>query len=151
MKKLFIALAFVFAGATTVSAQEANENPNAPVISFEKTTHDFGTIEQNGNGTYAFVYTNEGKEPLQITNAKGSCGCTVPKWSRDPLPPGETAEIEVKYDTKRVGPFNKSVTITSNASEATKVIRIKGTVKKEETAGTPTKTPSMAAPVAPKK
>jgi hypothetical protein len=66
---------------------------------------------------------------LIISNAKGSCGCTVPEWPKEPIAPGAKATIKVKYDTKRPGAINKSVTITSNAvNEPTKVIRIKGNV-----------------------
>jgi hypothetical protein len=75
---------------------------------------------------------------LIISNAKGSCGCTVPTWPREPLAPGATAQITVKYDTKRPGAIAKSVTITSNAiNEPTKVIRIKGTVSAAPANGTP--------------
>jgi hypothetical protein len=137
MKKLALSLS-VFAAATfgilnTVTAQEAKtievENTNAPEITFEKTTHDYGTIENGANGVYEFKFTNTGKEPLIISRAKGSCGCTVPSWPSEPILPGESGTISVKYDTKRTGPINKSVTITSNASTPTAVLRIKGTVK----------------------
>ena len=77
-----------------------------------------------------FKFTNTGTEPLIISNAKGSCGCTVPSWPKTPIKPGESAAIKVKYDSKRIGPINKSVTISSNASnEPTKVIRIKGMIE----------------------
>lgn len=109
-------------------AQDAN--PNAAEITFEMETIDYGTIDQGANGQRIFTFTNVGKEPLIITNAKGSCGCTVPTWPKEPIGPGETGEIKVKYDTKRVGPFTKSVTINSNAKSATKVLHIKGVVKK---------------------
>ena len=149
MKKFILAFAMIFAAGTAVQAQSA-EKSNAPTIEFEKSEHDFGTIEQNGDGTYEFVFTNNGKEPLLISNAKGSCGCTVPVWPREPIAPGESGSIKVKYDTKRVGPFNKSVTITSNAEPATTVIRIKGNVKKVEAAAAPTKKAAEGAPTAPK-
>ncbi len=129
MKKLLLALAFIATG-TFAFAQESN--PNAPEISFETETIDYGTIEQGADGKREFIFTNTGKEPLIISNAQGSCGCTVPTWPREPIAPGEKAAIKVKYDTKRVGPFTKSVTISSNAATATKVIRIKGNVKKAE-------------------
>ncbi len=127
MKKLLFAFSFI-AASTFAFAQESN--PNAPEISFEKETIDYGTIEQGADGKREFVFTNTGKEPLIITNAKGSCGCTIPKWPREPIGPGEQSVIKVSYDTKRLGSFNKSVTITSNAKTATKVVKIKGTVEK---------------------
>lgn len=98
-------------------------------IEFEKMVHDYGTIEQNGNGACEFKFTNNGSEPLVISNARGSCGCTVPSWPKEPIAPGESAMIKVKYDTKRLGPINKQVTITSNGSEAPVILRIKGKVE----------------------
>ena len=118
MKKLILGIVFAVAGTFASQAQE---------ISFEKEIHDFGTFEQHGNGLYEFKFTNTGDAPLIISNSKGSCGCTVPIWPKAPIAPGASDVIKVKYDTKRIGAFNKSVTITSNAkTEATKVIRIKG-------------------------
>lgn len=129
MKKLLFALAFIASG---IYAQAQDSNPNAPEMTFETETIDYGTIEQGADGKREFIFTNTGKEPLIISNAQGSCGCTVPTWPREPIAPGEKSAIKVKYDTKRVGPFTKSVTIHSNAGTATKVIRIKGNVKKPE-------------------
>lgn len=98
-------------------------------IEFEKLEHDYGTIDQGANGTTEFRFTNTGTEPLIISNAKGSCGCTVPEWPKEPIAPGASAAIKVKYDTKRVGPISKTVTITSNAVDnATALLKIKGTV-----------------------
>lgn len=127
-------------------AQEAAKKSNAE-IDFEKEVHDFGKLKQHGDATTEFKFTNTGSEPLIISNAKGSCGCTVPEWPREPIAPGESSVIRVKYDSKRIGPINKSVTITSNASNSpTKVIRIKGNIeaapKAEE--AMPVKEPTMA-------
>lgn len=123
--------------ASFAFAQEAS-NPNAPQLSFEKEVIDYGTIEKGANGEREFKFTNTGKEPLIITNCKGSCGCTVPSWPREPIAPGESGVIKVKYDTKRVGPINKSVTVNSNAATPVKVLRIRGMVNKpEQTKTTP--------------
>ena len=112
--------------SSTAIAQEINQGA---AIEFEKDINDYGEIAHQSNGTYSFKFSNTGSEPLMITNAKGSCGCTVPSWPKTPIAPGESASIDVTYDTKRVGPFNKSVTITSNAvNTPVKVIRIEGTV-----------------------
>jgi len=124
--------------AFNVNAQEAVKIGGAE-ISFEKEVHDYGVIEQNANGVYEFVFTNTGTEPLLITNARGSCGCTVPTWPREPIQPGASSTISVKYDTKRIGLINKSVTITSNAETSTKIIRIKGEVKAPAADATPIK------------
>ncbi|MEZ7925708.1 MAG: DUF1573 domain-containing protein [Flavobacteriales bacterium] len=141
MKKLILGIVFAVAGTFTSQAQE---------ISFEKDIHDFGTFEQHGNGLYEFKFTNTGDAPLIISNSKGSCGCTVPIWPKAPIAPGTSDVIKVKYDTKRIGAFNKSITITSNAkTEATKVIRIKGkTLAAEGEQTTPVKKPIGNSPVA---
>lgn len=113
------------AAAATTTAPASNAE-----ITFETELHDFGTIEYEGNGTYEFKFKNTGTEPLIISNAKGSCGCTVPTYPKDkPIKPGESEVIKVTYDTKRPGNFTKTVTITSNAKTAQKVITIKGMVQ----------------------
>ena len=112
-----------------VSAQVAG-----PQIEFDRTEHDYGEIEQGGDGKTEFVFTNTGTEPLIISKAKGSCGCTVPEWPKEPIAPGAKASIKVKYDTKRVGPISKSVTITSNSvDQSTALLKIKGSVKAKPT------------------
>jgi len=109
----------------------ANAQNGAEIV-FESEVHDYGTIDFAGDGTYAFKFTNTGKEPLVITDAKGSCGCTVPKWPKEPVMKGQSNYINVSYDTKRPGPFTKTVTITSNAGSGSKVLTIKGNVKSQE-------------------
>lgn len=123
-------------------------SPNAADISFTKDLHDFGTINKGDNGTVEFSFKNTGKEPLIISNAQGSCGCTVPVWPKEPIAPGASSSIKVTYDTKRVGAFTKTVTITSNAKTAAKTITIKGVVNDvpaEETF--PAKKPSAGSPL----
>lgn len=105
------------------------DNPNAPEITFTKDLHDFGTIDQGANGTTEFSFKNTGKEPLIIQDAKGSCGCTVPSFPKEPIKPGASGTIKVTYDTKRVGNFSKTVTITSNSKSGNKILTIKGNVK----------------------
>ena len=120
-----------------------------PQLSIDKESHDYGTIPQGANGTCEFVVTNTGDQPLIITQCQGSCGCTVPKCDTAPIKPGEKSTITVKYDTNRVGPINKSVTITSNAGNApSKIITIKGVVEASATSPTsPVKETSPLAPV----
>ena len=140
-------MAMVVGSFAYVSAQVAG-----PQIDFERTEHDYGEIEQGGNGKTEFSFTNTGTEPLIISKAKGSCGCTVPTWPKEPIAPGAKATIEVKYDTKRVGPISKSVTITSNSVDnSTALLKIKGSVKAkptEEDAMPASKTLEGATPVA---
>lgn len=136
MKKAIFTLALLFVGVTTSSvfaqattAAPAAQPTSGAQIEFAKEVHDYGTIENGADGSCEFKFKNTGTAPLIIQDAKGSCGCTVPSWPREPIAPGASGSIKVKYDTKRTGPINKSVTITSNASNTpVKVVRIKGTV-----------------------
>lgn len=112
--------------------EQPAENPNAPVITFEKTVHDYGTVPYNGDGKCEFEFTNTGKEPLILTNVRSSCGCTVPKWPREPILPGDKGIINVEYKTNRIGAINKSVTVQSNASNSTVVLRITGQVLSQQ-------------------
>ena len=105
------------------------DSANMPEISFDKLVHDYGTIELNGNGDCQFTFTNTGKEPLVLTNVRSSCGCTVPSWPKEPVLPGKTGVINVKYATSRAGVINKSVVVTSNAKTSTVTLQIKGEVK----------------------
>lgn len=139
MRQMITTLAVVLFGFTAM-AQNQPSNPNAAQIKFESEVVDYGEIDKGANGVREFKFTNTGKEPLIISNARGSCGCTVPSWPKEPIPPGESGVIKVKYDTQRVGPINKSVTVTTNAATPTKVLRIKGQVKKPvQVKTTPTK------------
>ena len=85
-------------------------------------------MKQGADGGCEFKFKNTGKEPLIISNARGSCGCTVPTWPKEPIMKGQTGIIKVHYDTKRVGAFTKTVTITSNSKTPSKVITIKGLI-----------------------
>lgn len=101
---------------------------------FQKEVHDFGLVSEGELAIYDFKFTNVGDEPIVMSNVKASCGCTTPSWPREPILPGKEGMIKVQYNSKgRVGIFNKSITITSNAEPATKVLRIKGIVEKPET------------------
>jgi hypothetical protein len=121
MKKMILMTAMLI--GMTVMAQ-------TPVITFEKTTHDFGKInEADGRVTTVFEFKNEGMSPLVLTNVRASCGCTTPKWTREPIMPGAVGEITVTYNPSgRPGRFQKTITITSNASEPTTRLYIKGEV-----------------------
>lgn len=106
---------------------------------------DYGEVEFGGNGERVFRFKNEGKEPLIITNAQGSCGCTVPDWPKEPIMPGQEGQIKIKYDTKRAGAINKQVTITTNEPEGsnTHVVKVKGMVKNQpENVGMPLREPA---------
>lgn len=129
MKNLALTIGLFFAATLGLFAQNTPAATSGAQISIDKEVHDYGTIEKGADGSCYFTITNTGTEPLTITRAKGSCGCTVPDWPREAIAPGASAKMKVTYDTKRPGRINKSVTITSNASNApTKVVRIKGNV-----------------------
>jgi hypothetical protein len=128
MKQILAILAFVLVSAVAANAQAAT---SGPVMSFDKeiTTIDYGTIEKGGDPIRKFKFTNTGNEPLIIKSAKGSCGCTVPTYPQEPIMPGESANIDVRYDTQRVGMFTKTVTLTTNETSDTHTLTIKGEVK----------------------
>ena len=97
-------------------------------IEFKETTIDYGTIEKGADGVRVFEFTNTGNAPLIISKINSSCGCTIPKKPDGPIMPGETNKIEVKYDTKRVMPIRKTITVLSNAATPTVALKIKGNV-----------------------
>jgi len=132
MKNLILTVLLAFLIGFVVNAQ--TDNPNAPTIEFEKEVHDYGTIEQGDDGNCVFVFTNNGKEPLILSDVKSSCGCTVPKWPSEPIGPGKSNEIKVKYNTKRLGKINKTVTVYSNAGTPVKTIKITGNVLEKKAA-----------------
>lgn len=119
----------------------AATNPKAPEITFEKTTHDFGTLKKGSPVVYKFKYKNTGKEPLIIFDCKAGCGCTTPRCSKEPLKPGKTGYIEVHYDSMRVGHFGKEIMVTSNAKNGVVALVIKGVIQgdTEGTDGAPAK------------
>ncbi|OYX86166.1 MAG: hypothetical protein B7Y83_02225 [Flavobacteriales bacterium 32-34-25] len=144
MKKIILLAALVVFGITTSKAQETTKKIKATAtkiakvngagMTFVNETIDYGTIAHNSDGKREFVFTNNGNKPLIITNAVGSCGCTVPSTPKEPIAPGAKGVIGVKYATDRVGTFSKTVTVTSNAAgQPTKTLTIKGTVLPDDT------------------
>jgi hypothetical protein len=129
MKKLVLVL-FVGLLGMSLTAQET-----AAKIEFKTESIDYGAIEKGADGVRIFEFTNTGNAPLIISKASSSCGCTIPKKPEEPIMPGDTGEIQVKYDTNRVGPIRKAITVISNADTPTKVLKIKGEVKAPEANG----------------
>jgi hypothetical protein len=124
MKKVFSLILFSLVFTAIAIAQ-------GPVMTFDNNSVDYGVIDQGAEPYREFVFKNTGNEPLLIKNAKGSCGCTVPEYSKEPIMPGETGVLKVRYDTKRVGPINKTITVTTNETgNETKILYVKGEVKK---------------------
>ena len=128
MKKIVIIAAF-FGIALSINSQETK-----PVISFEKTVHDFGEIKEDGGvATYSFSFTNTGKQPLVVHNVSASCGCTTPDYTRTPIQPGGKGFVSVSFDPRnRPGNINKTLTVTSNAQQSTDILRITGKVLPKE-------------------
>ncbi|SFE26932.1 DUF1573 domain-containing protein [Flavobacterium xueshanense] len=141
MKKIIALAMLVVLGAATSNAQEtskklkatntkvATAKVNGAGMVFVTETIDYGNVAYNSDGRREFVFTNNGNKPLIITNAQGSCGCTVPTYPKEPIAPGAKGVIGVKYDTSRAGQaFTKTVTLTTNAVVPSKTLTIKGNV-----------------------
>ena len=175
MKKVFVTLFCLSISAAAVHAQDAKKvqtpapnqanaaqpaaapqqaapapaapNPDAGVFKFEEETHDFGTVPEGPLAEYDFEFKNTGKSPIVITEAHGSCGCTVPKWPTEPILPKHKGVIHVAYTTNgRQGMINKDVIITSNAQQSPMRLHITGTVTPKPVESKPA--PANAAPAA---
>ena len=161
MKRIILVLSIVtcafgaaIAQTKAAPAKAASAKPSAiatdakgkgATMRFDQTTIDYGMIVQGAEPLRKFHFTNTGSEPLIIKSAKGSCGCTVPTYPKEPIMPGQKGVIEVRYDTQRIGDFVKTVSLTSNATEENTTLTIKGKVETQPE-GTPTKTGGMLSP-----
>ncbi|REJ82514.1 MAG: DUF1573 domain-containing protein [Bacteroidetes bacterium] len=138
MKLFKLLFAFLLISATVVKAQERkvlgeviNENKNQAEFKFDNEEHNFGTIIQGESTTHEFKFTNTGNEPLIITKAEGTCGCTVPLFPKEPIMKGQTGVIKVTFNSSgKMGLQDKTVTITSNAKQNPMVLHMKGTINK---------------------
>lgn len=152
MKRIFITLFCLSVSAVAVKAQDHKApvvtpapaaatatapvppitppaDPNAGSFKFEETTHDFGNVPEGPLAEYDFEFKNVGKSPIMITEARGSCGCTVPSWPHEPILPKKKAKIHVAYTTSgRQGMISKDVIITSNAQQNPMILHIGGNV-----------------------
>jgi len=179
MKKVFLTLSCLTIGIATIQAQDNKRpvtnaatnstsaaqqptppppapvaapapDPNAGEFKFKEDTHDFGEVPEGPLAETDFEFKNTGKKPINITEAHGSCGCTVPSWPHEPIMPGKKGMIHVAYTTQgRQGMIMKDVTINSDAKQSPMVLHIRGTVKPkpvDPNAATPT--PAANAPVA---
>ena len=148
MKRLFIALGLTAALVLSsckenasskvntenveVAAERDMQAKNLPVMNFEKMEHDFGTITQGTPQETVFNFTNTGNAPLIITNATSSCGCTVPNPPKDPIAPGATGELLVKFNGSGQNQVTKTITVTANTEKGQEVLRIKAFVNPKE-------------------
>ena len=138
MKKNILSIAFLLFASVTMYAQDkptltnvGNENPNQASFKFTEEAFDFGTIMQGDKVLHDFEFTNTGKEPLIISQAAGSCGCTVPEWPKEPIAPGAKNVIKVTFNSAgKQGMQDKTVTLQSNAKQNPMVIHLKGNVDK---------------------
>lgn len=151
------ATAFVMAQTTTTPTTTApaqnvaaTPDPNAPIIKWDddKTTIDYGTVTKSdeANAKREFKFTNKGQSPLIISSCRGSCGCTVPTCPTEAIIPGGKGSISVHYDVNRVGPFTKTVTVTSNAKNPNETLKIQGTVNDPNAGKEPAPTNGTIAP-----
>ncbi|MEL6675438.1 MAG: DUF1573 domain-containing protein [Bacteroidota bacterium] len=124
MSKYWITSLLLAFGLMAVSVAQ-----DAPRIQFEKTTHEFGTIEQGAPAEYTFAFTNITDQDVKLTRVKASCGCTTPSWTREAVASGAKGTIKVAYNTNRVGPFTKTVTVNYDSLPRPVVLYIKGNVK----------------------
>ncbi len=125
MKKISLIICLVLFTFPLLSQEKSAE------ISFTETIIDYGTIENGEDGKRTFEFKNTGNAPLIFSRIFSSCGCTIPKKPEKPILPGESGSIEVEYDTKRTGLFQKAITVNSNAKTSNVILRIKGEVLPE--------------------
>ncbi len=115
---------------SSLSYAQTIQTSNIGMLSFEAKEIDYGSINQHDNGERIFKFTNSGNAPVVISQVKTTCGCTVPKYPKTAILPGDSGEIKIKYATNRVGAFSKGITVHSNAKNAKQTLKIKGTVLK---------------------
>ena len=146
MKNILFLLSFFFlfacgddpfskvkSGNVEMASVRDNSPSKFPAMSFDKTTHDFGVIQNGTPVETVFSYTNTGEAPLVITDIKSTCGCTVPRdWSREPLNPGESSQFSVKFDGKGRNNTSKTVTITANTQTGRETVKITAFVNNPE-------------------
>ena len=108
--------------------EEGKKKKGDAIITFAEDNFDYGDIPFKGDGNCEFTFRNTGKTPLVLTHVKSTCGCTIPEWPSEPIKAGEHGIIKVSYDTQRVGTFNKSVYVYSNANNGVQRLYIRGTV-----------------------
>lgn len=114
----------------SVSTETIKDTVNVPVITFEQPDYDFGTIKQGEVVKHVFKFTNSGKTPLIIEQATASCGCTVPKWPKDPIKPGESGEIYAEFNSAgKQGVQKKTISIKANTNPDQTVISLTGTIE----------------------
>ncbi len=149
MKKIFLTFSLALTLAFVSCKEDASKKINAanveaaadrdaaaknvPVMSFEKSEHDFGSITQGTPQKTVFKFTNTGNAPLIITNAKSTCGCTVPEYPKKPIAPGATGELLVNFNGSGKNEVTKTITVTANTAKGTELLKIKAFVNPKDT------------------
>jgi Protein of unknown function (DUF1573) len=128
MKRIIFIVALVMAAQVTFGQAASAPKADFAVASVDNLVHDFGKIKQNVPVTHEFTFVNKGKVPMIITNAQPSCGCTVPSWTKEPIPPGGSGSVKATFNAAAVGAFDKSVTVTANVDGGVIMLRIRGEV-----------------------
>jgi hypothetical protein len=131
MKKIIVFVVICLSSISLFAQTDTTVKKDAPEIVFDKMVYDFGTIPYASNGTFEFNFKNTGKEPLVIKDVQKQCGCTGVDWTKEPVKKNKSGVVKVTYNTKIAGPFQKNVTVYSNAKTATVVLTFKGTVEAE--------------------
>jgi len=135
----FLAFILLFSLNLALNAQQDTviKKKHLPYLLFEKTIHDYGTLEYGSDATYYFEFVNAGKTPLVITKCEPSCGCTVADWSKEPIKKNGKGTIKVRYNTTLAGSFAKTITVVSNAQNSPVILTIQGKVKKAKEESNP--------------
>jgi hypothetical protein len=141
MKKFIVFVGICLFSMSLFAQTDTTAKKDAPEIVFDKMVYDFGTIPYASNGTFEFTFKNTGKEPLVIKDVQKQCGCTGVDWTKEPVKKNKTGIVKVTYNTKITGPFQKNVTVYSNAKTSTVVLTFKGTVESEAVKKENTTTP----------
>ena len=128
MKRIVFIISLIFMSSVILVAQQERKVKSNAEMAFASLSHDYGSVVYGADGTYNFTFTNKAEKPIVVTNVKSSCGCTIPSWPKEPIQPGKTGSITVKYNTKLSGTFNKTVQVFSTADNSPVKLSIRGKV-----------------------
>lgn len=126
MKKISVLFSLVLLSSIVAFGQ--NDKKGLVEMQFEELDHDFGVLAYASDATHVFKFKNNSKQAIALTNVKSSCGCTSPSWSKEPIQPGQTGSVEVKYNTNLPGAFNKTIQVFSTAKNSPVRISVRGNV-----------------------
>lgn len=128
MKQLLLSVSLLLLVSSCVNKSEKQAKESGQQIYFSQATFDYGEIKEGSDGIYTIDFKNIGDTPIIVNRVRSSCGCTVPSWPKEPVEPGATGEIKVKYNTRLTGSFMKSVYVYSSADNSPVKLTVKGKV-----------------------